>query len=63
MSGEAGSKVLLSFAEVLDENGRLEKTPLRSARCEDHYILRGKSDGEKYEPRFTYHGFQYFSIK
>lgn len=63
VSGEAGSKVLLSFAEVLDENGRLEKTPLRSARCEDHYILRGKSDGEKYEPRFTYHGFQYFSIK
>lgn len=61
--GDPGAKVALSFAEVLDEEDRLEKTPLRTARCEDHYILSGKAEGERYEPRFTYHGFRYFSVK
>lgn len=61
--GDSGAKVDLSFAEILDAEGRLEKTPLRTARCEDHYILRGKEEGECYEPRFTYHGFRYFSVK
>ncbi|MDO5540287.1 MAG: family 78 glycoside hydrolase catalytic domain [Eubacteriales bacterium] len=61
--GDAGAKVGLSFAEVLNEEGKLEKTPLRSARCEDYYILRGRPDGEQFEPRFTYHGFQYFTVK
>lgn len=63
VSGDSGAKVDLSFAEILDAEGRLEKTPLRTARCEDHYILRGKEEGECYEPRFTYHGFRYFSVK
>lgn len=62
-AGEAGAKIELSFAEVLNEEGKLEKTPLRSARCEDHYTLKGEAAGEKYEPRFTYHGFQYFTVK
>ena len=61
--GEAGAKVALSFAEVLDENGRLERRPLRTARCEDHYTLRGDSAPEIWEPRFTYHGFRFFSVK
>lgn len=63
VSGRSGDQVHLSFAEVLDEEGRLEKTPLRTARCEDHYILRGEEQGETYEPRFTYHGFRYFSVQ
>lgn len=63
VTGQAGSTVILSFAEVLNEEGRLEKTPLRSARCEDHYILKGDPRGEIYEPRFTYHGFQYFTVE
>lgn len=61
--GESGSRVELSFAEVLDQEGNLEKTPLRSARCEEHYTLKGDEKGEVYEPRFTYHGFQYFTVK
>lgn len=61
--GESGTEITLSFSEVLNEKGELEKIPLRSARCEDHYILSGKMKGEKYEPRFTYHGFRYFTVR
>ena len=63
VTGEAGNVVELSFAEALDKDGRLEKTPLRTARCEDHYILKENTGVQTWEPRFTYHGFQYFSVK
>ena len=36
---------------------------LRSARCQDSYILRGDKDVEEYSPRFTYHGFRYFTVE
>lgn len=61
--GEVGSKITLSFAEVLDESGDLDKRALRLARCEDSYILRGTGKSEEYAPRFTYHGFRYFTVK
>ena len=61
--GETGSKVTLSFAEVLDADGDLDKRALRLARCEDSYILRGNGKKEEYAPRFTYHGFRYFTVK
>ena len=63
VAGEAGAKVHLSFAEILDGQGELDKTALRLARCEDHYILRGDKDLEEYAPRFTYHGFRYFTVE
>ena len=63
VSGETGAKVTLSFAEILDENGNLDKTALRLARCEDRYILRGDREYEEYVPRFTYHGFRYFTAE
>ena len=53
----------LTFAEVLDESGDLELSYLRSARCQDSYILRGDPEGEEYAPRFTYHGFRYFTLE
>jgi alpha-L-rhamnosidase len=62
LSGERGASVRLAFAEVLDEEGELELRPLRTARAADTYILRG--DGvEEYAPRFTYHGFRYFTVQ
>lgn len=63
VSGDSGSKLRLSFAEILDEQGCLDKTALRLARCEDSYILRGDKDTEEYAPRFTYHGFRYFTVQ
>lgn len=63
VKGERGAKVTLSFAEELNEEGMLDKTALRLARCEDSYILKGDETGEEYAPRFTYHGFRYFTVK
>jgi alpha-L-rhamnosidase len=63
VKGEAGSKVVMKFAEVLDKTGDLDTANLRLARCQDSYILRGKADGEKYAPRFTYHGFRFMRLR
>ncbi|MDR1419291.1 MAG: glycoside hydrolase family 78 protein [Treponema sp.] len=63
LSGERGARVNLSFAEVLNAEGDLDKAALRSARAEDNYILRGDKGVEEYAPRFTYHGFRYFTVK
>lgn len=59
-NGEAGQTIRLRHAEVLDE-GELALGPLRSARAEDSYTLRGGGE-ETWEPRFTYHGFRYAQI-
>ncbi|MFT3985139.1 MAG: family 78 glycoside hydrolase catalytic domain [Lachnospiraceae bacterium] len=61
-SGEAGAMITLSFAEELNEEGCLDRVPLRLARCEDSYILKGGKE-EEYAPRFTYHGFRYFTVQ
>jgi alpha-L-rhamnosidase len=63
LSGERGASVRLSFAEVLDGEGELERRPLRTARAADTYILRGDKGVEEYAPRFTYHGFRYFTVE
>ncbi|MFC9325647.1 family 78 glycoside hydrolase catalytic domain [Kitasatospora sp. NPDC057015] len=59
--GEAGHTVTLRHAEIL-ENGELCTRPLRGATATDHYTLRGATDGEQWEPRFTYHGFRYAEL-
>lgn len=61
--GERGASVRLDFAETLNGEGDLEKLPLRMARCADVYTLRGDKGVEEYAPRFTYHGFQYFTVE
>jgi alpha-L-rhamnosidase len=63
LSGERGASVRLVFAEVLDGEGELELRPLRTARAADTYILRGDRGVEEYAPRFTYHGFRYFTLR
>jgi len=61
VSGPRGTDVRLRFAELLYADGTLNTENLRSARAEDHYILKGEG-GEMWEPRFTYHGFRYVEI-
>ena len=59
--GKSGQKVTLRFGEWLNPDGTLYTANLRSARQEDSYICRG--DGEEvWEPRFTFHGFQYVEV-
>src|SRR4030043_404497 len=57
----AGAAVKLRFAELIYDNGMINRENLRGARAEDVYILKG--DGEEiWEPRFAYHGFRYVEL-
>ncbi|MBI5387212.1 MAG: family 78 glycoside hydrolase catalytic domain [Verrucomicrobia bacterium] len=62
VKGPAGTKVQLRFGEMLHPDGRLMTENLRKARATDHYILRGDPNGETWQPRFTYHGFQFVEL-
>jgi alpha-L-rhamnosidase len=58
--GDAGDKVTMRHAEVL-EKGELATWLLRTAAATDTYVLA--ADGvEVYEPTFTMHGFRYVGV-
>jgi len=59
--GPAGTRVTLRHGERLDADGRLYTANLRRARATDVYILKGGGE-EVWEPRFTFHGFQYVEL-
>ncbi len=67
VQGPAGAEVRLSFGEKLSADETVDLANLNRLVFEgevqvDRYILKG--DGaEVYEPRFTYHGFQYVEIE
>lgn len=61
VSGRPGLTVTMRHAEVLAD-GELCVAPLRTAKATDRYTLRGDSDQEVYEPRFSCHGFRYAEI-
>jgi alpha-L-rhamnosidase len=61
VSGEPGQTIALRFAERLNPDGTIYTTNLRGARATDTYICRG-GGVEVWEPRFTFHGFQYVEI-
>jgi alpha-L-rhamnosidase len=61
LRGDAGHKITLTHAEVL-EHDALGTRPLRDCKATDQYILRGSPEGESWEPRFTFHGFRYTQI-
>ncbi|MFF3395073.1 alpha-L-rhamnosidase [Streptomyces sp. NPDC002669] len=61
VSGPAGTRVRLRYAEALDPDGTPYTANLRSARATDTYILKGVGT-ETFEPRFTFHGFRYVEI-
>ena len=61
VSGSKGDSIVLRYAEKLNEKGALYTRNLRTARATDTYVVR--NDGsEVWEPRFTYHGFQFVEI-
>lgn len=62
VKGKSGDEVTLRFAEVLDQEGNFYTDNLRKIECTDRYILKGEGT-EVYEPRFTFHGFQYVLVK
>ena len=62
VTGSAGDVVRLLHAEVL-QDGELCRRPLRDAASIDEYTLAGSEAGERWEPRFTIHGFRYAEIQ
>lgn len=65
VSEAAGTKIKLRFSESLNSDGTLDfhSTGPFATRVvqEDIYICKG-DEREKWEPRFTYHGFQYVEV-
>lgn len=59
--GNAGTKITLSHAEVLDKNGNFYTTNLRSAKQQNNYILNGIGT-ETFEPHFSFQGFRYVKV-
>ncbi|MBN2000653.1 family 78 glycoside hydrolase catalytic domain [candidate division KSB1 bacterium] len=62
VKGNSGDRVVLKFAEVLDQKGNFYTENLRKIECTDTYILKGTVE-EIYEPRFTFHGFRYVKVE
>ena len=59
--GRAGTALTLRHAELIHEDGRLNTSPNQNAEATDVYVLKGKG-AERYEPRFTQHGFRYAEV-
>ncbi len=60
--GNAGDKVTLYHAEVLDKEGNFYTDNLRPARQQNSYILKGGAE-EFFEPHFTFQGFRYVRVE
>lgn len=61
ISGPAGTSIRLRHGERLNPDGTLYTENLRRADATDEYILNGEGV-EVWQPRFTFHGFQYVEI-
>ncbi len=61
VQGTRGTRIRLRFAEMLNEDGSVYITNLRSARAVDEYILSGEGE-ETFEPLMTFHGFRYVEV-
>jgi len=58
----AGTQVIMRFGEWLNPDGTVFQDNLLSALAMDTYICKG-GGVETWEPRFTYHGFQYLEVQ
>ncbi len=58
--GKAGEVVKLRFGEGQHSTGMIDCSTNNAARQADLYTMKGGR--ESYEPRFTYHGFQYVEV-
>jgi len=61
-SGNEGTEIKISHAEVLTKEGNFYTTNLRAAAQENTFILKG-SGVEVFEPHFTFQGFRYIKVE
>lgn len=59
----AGTSISLKFAEVLKDDGSTNRDNLMGDIAMDVYTTKGFTDGETYQPHFTYHGFRYVEVE
>ncbi|MCX6151393.1 MAG: family 78 glycoside hydrolase catalytic domain [Ignavibacteriales bacterium] len=57
----SNQKIVLRFAEMLNNDGSLYTENIRMARAQDTYISKGDNE-ETWQPLFTYHGFRYVEV-
>jgi alpha-L-rhamnosidase len=67
VKGAAGTEVCLRYGERLNADGTIDQKHIgayiKGGDCQtDRYILKGGGE-EVWEPRFTYHGFQYVQVE
>lgn len=62
ISGNAGDKIKIHHAEVLDKAGNFYTTNIRTAKQEATYILKGGIE-ETFDAHFTFYGFRYVKIE
>lgn len=62
LMGRRGQRITLRFAERLNPDGTIYTDNLRMARCTDTYVCSGLGR-ESWQPRFTFHGFQYIEVQ
>lgn len=60
--GNAGDRITLYHAEVLDKEGNFYTENLRPAKQKNQYILKGGGE-ELFEPHFTFQGFRYVKVE
>jgi alpha-L-rhamnosidase len=58
----AGRRIVMRFGERLNPDGTVYRDNLRTALAMDTYICKGGAV-ETWQPRFTYHGFQYVAVQ
>lgn len=61
IKGDRGQKIVIRHAERLNPDKTIYTTNLRSAAATDTYICSGNGT-EVWEPKFTFHGFQYVEV-
>ena len=66
VSGPAGTEIVLKYSEKIHDDGSIDTSNIdlyiESGEFQtDKYILKGE-EIETWEPRFTYHGFQYIEV-
>ena len=59
--GKDGDAITIRHGEMLEEDGSLHTENLRLATQKDVFIHNGKGK-QKFQPRFTFHGFQYIEV-
>jgi len=61
VEGEAGAKLHIEHAEILDRDRNIDNANYRSAPARLEYVLKG-GGAESYRPYFTFFGFRYARI-